>query len=118
MTTTEIQNLQNGILGLAGAKPHDQSDAEAGVAALEKACASMLARLPAGVTIAAPQKGDDVLANLGELIRYHRDLEAALASPHAAKASGTKPQNLTDKVLAARGCKTLSELAKLPASQD
>jgi hypothetical protein len=87
----------------------DQDECLAAIRELEQTCAALRAKLPAGTTIAAPPCDADSLAYLNALVRHQKQLLAALAKPAPAKSG---KQTLTDKVLEAKGCKTLEELVE------
>lgn len=107
------QSLANKILTLLDAaldKHADQDEALRAVRTLEQACAELKAQI-SGIPIAAPENRGDVLAYLDELAEYHEKLAAsAQTAKPKATATTAKSKTLTERVLEARGCKTLQEL--------
>jgi len=112
MTETEIKNLQNAVLGLATGPVPDQVDVERAAQALRKTCLCIRSKLPAGSTPPPPAWETDIFAYVTKLTAYHARLSALVNGnkPTSATPVSQKPKTLTERVLEARGCKSLQEL--------
>jgi len=95
----------------------DQNECEAQILDLEKSCAALRAKLPAGVSVAAPAKDNsDCLAYHGALVSYQAQLLKAIDSPAkpGTPAKANRPPTLTEKCIQAA---QLKRAAQSPSDQ-